>query len=330
MPNEAPPAIISVFIGEQLTKVLDELEGVTKGKLSPEEKTDLKLNVVGKIPDVLLDNTDRNRTSSFAFTGNKFEFRAVGSSANCSNAMTTLNTIVAKQLKDFKIEVDSLIDTKGLKKDEAIFNVLREYIKLSKKILFEGDGYSEAWEKEAEKRGLSNHKTTPEALKARVSKQALDLFAEMGIMNRVEMEARYEIELEEYTKKIQIEGRVLGDLSQNHIIPTAIRYQNTLIENVKGLKEIFGDEFKTLAKEQIILIREVSGHIEGINSKVEAMTNERKKANNLKDAQAMAEAYCNKVKPYFEQIRNHCDKLELLVDNEIWTLTKYRELLLTK
>ncbi|WP_281337280.1 glutamine synthetase III [Flavobacterium eburneipallidum] len=328
--NEAPPAIISVFIGEQLTKVLDELEGVTKGKLSPEEKTDLKLNVVGKIPDVLLDNTDRNRTSPFAFTGNKFEFRAVGSSANCSNAMTTLNTIVAKQLKDFKVEVDALIDTKGLKKDEAIFNVLREYIKLSKKILFEGDGYSEAWEKEAEKRGLSNHKTTPEALKARASKQALDLFSEMGIMNHVEVEARYEIELEEYTKKIQIEGRVLGDLSQNHIIPTAIRYQNTLIENVKGLKEIFGDEFKTLAKEQIILIREVSGHIEGINSKVEAMTNERKKANNLENAQAMAEAYCNKVKPYFEQIRNHCDKLELLVDDETWTLTKYRELLLTK
>jgi len=328
--NEAPPAIISVFIGEQLTKVLAELEGVTDGKLSPEEKTDLKLNVVGKIPEVILDNTDRNRTSPFAFTGNKFEFRAVGSSANCSNAMTTLNTIVAKQLKDFKVEVDALIDNKGLKKDEAIFNVLREYIKLSKKILFEGDGYSDAWEKEAAKRGLSNHKTTPEALKARASKQALDLFSEMGIMNHVEVEARYEIELEEYTKKIQIEGRVLGDLSQNHVIPTAIRYQNTLIENVKGLKEIFGDEFKTLAKEQIILIREVSGHIEGINSKVEAMTNERKKANHLDNAQAMAEAYCNNVKPYFEEIRNHCDKLELLVDDENWTLTKYRELLLTK
>ncbi len=328
--NEAPPAIISVFIGEQLTKVLAELEGVTDGKLSPEEKTDLKLNVVGKIPEVILDNTDRNRTSPYAFTGNKFEFRAVGSSANCSNAMTTLNTIVAKQLKDFKIEVDSLIDTKGLKKDEAIFNVLREYIKVSKKILFEGDGYSEAWEKEAKKRGLSNFKTTPEALKARVSKQALDLFSEMGILNHVEMEARYEIELEEYTKKIQIEGRILGDLSINHVIPTAIRYQNTLIDNVKGLKEIFGDEFKTLAKEQISIIREISGHIEGINSKVEAMTNERKKANHLTDALAMAEAYCNKVKPYFEEIRNHCDKLELLIDDETWTLTKYRELLLTK
>jgi glutamine synthetase len=328
--NEAPPAIISVFIGEQLTKVLAELEGVTTGKLSPEEKTELKLNVVGKIPDVLLDNTDRNRTSPFAFTGNKFEFRAVGSSANCSNAMTTLNTIVAKQLKDFKIEVDKLIDSKGMKKDDAIFNVLREYIKVSKNILFEGDGYSEAWEKEAAKRGLSNFKTTPEALKARASKQALDLFSEMKIMNHVEVEARYEIELEEYTKKIQIEGRVLGDISLNHVIPTAIRYQNTLIENVKGLKEIFGSEFEKIAKEQIRLIKEISVHIEGINSKVEEMTNARKKANALADAHEMADSYCNKVKPFFDIIREHCDKLELLVDDEIWTLTKYRELLFTK
>ncbi len=328
--NEAPPAIISVFIGQQLTKVLAELEGVTDGKLSPEEKTDLKLNVVGKIPDVLLDNTDRNRTSPFAFTGNKFEFRAVGSSANCANAMTTLNTIVAKQLIDFKKEVDALIDKKDLKKDEAIFNVLREYIKQSKKILFEGDGYSDAWEKEAKKRGLSNFKTTPEALKARASKQALDLFSEMKIMNHVEVEARYEIELEEYTKKIQIEGRVLGDIARNHVIPTAIRYQNTLIENVRGLKEIFGKDFEKIAKEQIVLIKEISSHIEGINTKVEAMTDARRKANALTDAQKMAEDYCNKVKPYFETIRDHCDTLELLVDDEIWTLTKYRELLFTK
>jgi len=328
--NEAPPAIISVFIGQQLTKVLLELEGVTTGKLSPEEKTDLKLNVVGKIPDVLLDNTDRNRTSPFAFTGNKFEFRAVGSSANCSNAMTTLNTIVAKQLKDFKKEVDALIDGKGLKKDEAIFNVLREYIKQSKRILFEGDGYSEAWEVEAKKRGLSNFKTTPEALKARASKQALDLFSEMGIMNHIEVEARYEIELEEYTKKIQIEGRVLGDIARNHIIPTAIRYQNTLIENVRGLKEIFGKDFEKIAKEQIVLIKEISSHIEGINTNVEKMTEARKKANGLTDAHKMAQQYCDIVKPYFEIIRDHCDKLELLVDDEIWTLTKYRELLFTK
>ena len=328
--NEAPPAIISVFIGQQLTKVLAELEGVSTGKLSPEEKTDLKLNVVGKIPDVLLDNTDRNRTSPFAFTGNKFEFRAVGSSANCANAMTTLNTIVAKQLKDFKKEVDELVDDKGFKKDEAIFNVLREYIKQTKNILFEGDGYSEAWEKEAKKRGLSNFKTTPLALKAKVSEQALALFSEMHVMNHVEVEARYEIELEEYTKKIQIEGRVLGDIARNHVVPTAIRYQNTLIENVRGLKDIFGKDFENIAKEQITLIREISSHIEGINTQVEKMTEARKNANALTDMQKMAERYCDMVKPYFEVIRDHCDKLELLVDDETWTLTKYRELLFTR
>jgi glutamine synthetase len=328
--NEAPPAIISVFIGQQLFKVLEELEGVSSGKLSPAEKTDLKLNVVGKIPDVLLDNTDRNRTSPFAFTGNKFEFRAVGSSANCANAMTILNAIVAKQLKDFKQEVDALVDGKGMKKDDAIFNILREYIKETKNILFEGDGYSEAWEQEAAKRGLSNHKTTPAALKAKVSKQALELFEELKVMNHVEVEARYEIELEEYTKKIQIEGRVLGDIARNHVIPTAIRYQNVLIENVKGLKEIFGSEFEKIGSEQIALIKEISEHIAEINSNVEAMTEARKTANALDNAEAMANAYCDKVKPYFDTIRNHCDKLELLVDDEIWTLTKYRELLFTR
>lgn len=328
--NEAPPAIISVFIGQQLTKVLNDLEGVTSGKLSPEEKTDLKLNVVGKIPDLLLDNTDRNRTSPFAFTGNKFEFRAVGSSANCANAMTTLNAIVAKQLIEFKAEVDALIKGKGLKKDEAIFNVLREYIKQSRNILFEGDGYSEAWEKEAKKRGLSNNKTTPEALKARVSKESIELFEELGIMNHVEVEARYEIELEEYAKKIQIEGRVLGDIARNHVIPTAIKYQNTLIENVKGLKEIFGKDFQNVAKQQIELIKEISSHIEGINLKINSMIEERKKANLVESAEKKATAYCNKVKPYFDEIRYHCDKLELLVDDEMWTLTKYREMLFTR
>jgi glutamine synthetase len=328
--NEAPPAIISIFIGSQLTKVLEELEGVSKGKLSPEEKTDLKLNVVGKIPDVLLDNTDRNRTSPFAFTGNKFEFRAVGSTANCANSMTVLNTIVAKQLKDFKKEVDALIEEKGLKKDEAIFNVLREYIKTSKHILFEGDGYSEAWEKEAIKRGLSNHKTTPEALKAKASKKALDLFSEMGVMNHTEAEARYEIELEEYIKKIQIEGRVLGDIARNHVIPTAIRYQNLVVKNVSGLKNIFGAEFESIGKEQIAIIKEISLHIEAINSLVEKMTEERKIANAITNLEQQAKAYCDKVKPYFDEIRYHCDKLELVVDNETWTLTKYRELLFTR
>ncbi|HNU60257.1 MAG TPA: glutamine synthetase III, partial [Aquaticitalea sp.] len=325
--NEAPPAIISVFIGDQLTNVLNELENVTTGKLSPQEKTDLKLNVVGKIPDVLLDNTDRNRTSPFAFTGNKFEFRAVGSKANCANAMTVLNSIVAKQLIDFKKEVDLLIDKKGMKKDDAIFNVLREYIKKSKNILFEGNGYGEAWHKEAKKRGLSNNKTTPEALKARISKKSLALFEELGVMNKVESEARYEIEMEEYALRIQIEGRVLGDIARNHIVPTAVKYQNVLIENVKGLKEIYGSSYKKYAAEQLNLIEEISGHIATINATVTKLINERRKANALMDIDKKAHDYCNKVKPLFDEIRYSCDKLELLVDDELWPLTKYRELL---
>lgn len=328
--NEAPPAIISVFIGEQLTKVLEELEGVTKGKLSPQEKTELKLNVVGKIPDVLLDNTDRNRTSPFAFTGNKFEFRAVGSTANCGNPMTVLNTIVAKQLKDFKVEVDALIEKKDLKKDEAVFNVLREYIKSSKHILFEGNGYGDEWEKEAKKRGLSNNKTTPEALKAKISEKTIALFEEMEVMSKVETEARYDIEMEAYSMHIQIEGRVLGDIARNHIVPTAVKYQNVLIENVKGLKDIFDKKFESIANEQINLIEEISNHIEGINANVTKMINARKKANSIDDVEKKAIAYCNNVKPLFSDIRYHCDKLELLVDDEIWPLTKYRELLFTR
>ncbi len=328
--NEAPPAIMSVFIGEQLTAVLKELEGVTDGKLSPQEKTDLKLNVVGKIPEILLDNTDRNRTSPFAFTGNKFEFRAVGSKANCANPMTILNTIVAKQLVNFKKEVDALIDKKGLKKDEAIFNILREYIKQSKSILFEGNGYSAEWEKEAKKRGLSNNKTTPEALKAKVSKKNIALFEEMGVMNKVEAEARYEIEIEEYVMRIQIEGRVLGDIARNHVIPTAIRYQNMLINNVSGLKGLYGKDFMKYAKEQMGIIEEISGHIGNINTKVNDMTEERRKANKLEDLEKKASDYCNKVKPLFDEIRYSCDKLELLVDDELWPLTKYRELLFTR
>lgn len=328
--NEAPPAIISVFIGSQLTQVLDELEKVTDGKLSPEEKTDLKLNVVGKIPEILLDNTDRNRTSPFAFTGNKFEFRAVGSTANCANPMTVLNAIVARQLIDFKEEVDALIAKKKMKKDDAIFNVLREYIKQSKRIRFEGDGYGEAWEKEAKKRGLSNNKTTPAALKAQVSKKSIALYEGLGILNKIEIEARHEIEVEEYALRIQIEGRVLGDIARNHVIPTAIRYQNILIENVSGLKEIYGAGFKKLASEQMQLIESISEHIAKINMSITSMIEERKKANKIEDGEKRAFAYCDKVKPYFDEIRYHCDKLELLVDDEIWPLTKYRELLFTR
>jgi len=328
--NEAPPAIISVFIGTQLTKALDELEKVTNGKLSPEEKTDLKLNVVGKIPEILLDNTDRNRTSPFAFTGNKFEFRAVGSTANCATPMTVLNSIVAKQLIEFKKSVDLLIDEKKMKKDDAIFNVLREYVKDSKRIRFEGDGYGKAWEVEAKKRGLSNHRSTPEALKAKVSEKTIALYEELNIMSRVEIEARYEIKVEEYSMRIQIEGRVLGDIARNHVIPTAIKYQNILIKNVQGLKEIYGNDFKRLSVEQLKLIEKISEHIDKINMGITDMIEERKKANKINSTELCAEAYCNKVKPYFDSIRYHCDKLELLVDDELWPLSKYREMIMLK
>ena len=324
--NEAPPAIVSVFIGEQLNKVLDALENMSGEEVSGKDKTELKLNVVGKIPDLFLDTTDRNRTSPFAFTGNKFEFRAVGSKANCGKPMMVLNTIVAKQLIDFKKEVDSLIEG-GMKKEDAIFRVLRAYVKSSKAIRFEGDGYSKAWEEEAARRGLSNHKTTPEALRENITDKAIALFEEMGVLSKVELIARYEIALEEYVKTVQIESRVLGDIARNHVVPTAVRYQNTLIENVRGLKEIFGDAYQEVASEQIDLIRHISEHIKVIHSTVEAMIEARKRANHLTTFIERADAYCNEVKPFFDEIRYHCDKLELMIDDELWTLTKYRELL---
>ena len=326
--NEAPPTIMSVFIGKQLTKVLNDLAQVSEGKLSPQEKTDLKLNVVGKIPEILLDNTDRNRTSPFAFTGNKFEFRAVGSKANCAKPMTVLNTIVANQLQAFKEKVDALMDKDAkMKKDDAIFNELRDLIKQIKPILFEGDGYSENWIKDAKKRGLNQASNTPEALKAYVSPESIALFAKQNVLGERELEARFSVDLEQFTLALQIEGRTLGDLARNHIIPTAINYLNTLIENVRGLKEIYGDEFKDKAKEQMLLIERISSHIAEINSGVNDMIEKRKNANLISDDLKKALAYCYDVKPCFETIRYHCDKLELLVDNSLWPLAKYRELL---
>tara|TARA_R110002096_G_scaffold74101_1_gene175625 strand:- start:178351 stop:180537 length:2187 start_codon:yes stop_codon:yes gene_type:complete len=325
--NEAPPAIISVFIGSQLTNTLNALEKLEKGSLSPEQKTDLKLNVVGKIPEILLDNTDRNRTSPFAFTGNKFEFRAVGSTANCALPMTILNTIMASQLKLFKADVDKLIDG-GMKKDDAIFNTLSDYIKESKDIRFEGDGYGEEWVQIAEKRGLNNVKTTPHALDFYVSDSALSLFEENEVLNKIEAEARHEIMLEEYQKKIQIESRVLGDIAGNHIVPTAIAYQNTLIENVRGLKVVLEpDVFDKVAKEQLEMIKEISSRISVIIAEKESMVNTRKELNLLEDMGEMARGYCERIIPFIEKIRYQCDKLEMLVDDELWPLPKYRELL---
>jgi glutamine synthetase len=328
--NEAPPAIISVFLGSYLSKVLDDLEkSVKNGKMSPEEKTDLKLNI-GKIPQILLDNTDRNRTSPFAFTGNKFEFRAVGSSANCASALLVLNAIVAKQLREFKKSVDARIE-QGDTKDEAIFKELQVLIKKSKNIRFEGNGYGEEWVREAEKRGLSNFKDTPRALKIISHKNTIQLFKELNIFSEVELHARQEIQYEAYVYKVQIEGRVMGDLAQNHLIPAVVSYQNRLIENVKGMMDVMGDqEAKTLCKTQIGLIKEISEHLNQLKDLTDKMLVERKEANKIEDMEARSLAYCDKVKPYFNEIRYHADKLELLVDDELWPLPKMRELLFTK
>lgn len=328
--DEAPPVIMSVFLGRQLAAILDEIEQkVSNKKMSPDEKTELKLNV-GKIPEIMRDNTDRNRTSPFAFTGNRFEFRAVGASANCGAAMIVLNAAVAQQLSAFKKETDGLID-KGVKKDEAIFQVLRKYIIACKKIRFEGNGYSKEWQAEAKKRGLSVENDCITALKAYLAPKAKELFVENGIFSVRELEARFEIKNETYLKKLQIESRVLGDLALNHIIPTAITYQNTLIENVKGLKEILPDVYAEVGNVQLESIKEISRHIKEIKTMVNEMTEARKIANNSYSNEVeRAEAYSLTVRPYLEKIRYHIDKLELLVDDEIWPLPKYRELLFSK
>ncbi len=323
--NEAPPAIISIFLGSQLNDVLDEIETSRVTKKMKEETT-LWTNIP-KIPQILLDNTDRNRTSPFAFTGNKFEFRAVGSSANSADPMTILNLIVADQLNKFKAEVDKLIK-KGEKKDVALMTVIKRYIKESKAIRFEGNGYSEEWANEAEKRGLSNIKTTPKALDVLLTEKTLKLFADTGVFSNREAHARHEILLDNYQKKLQIEARVMGELVNNVIIPTAITYQTGLIDNVKGLKDIGlgADTYKA----QIDIITKISEHVNFIKANVTKMIDERKKSNVIEDARDRAIAYDEKVKSYFDPIRYHVDKLEQLVDDSKWPLPKFRELLFIK
>ncbi|MFT3981044.1 MAG: glutamine synthetase III [Ferruginibacter sp.] len=323
--NEAPPAIISIFIGEYLTKVLGEVEKRVGDKFDEQDEAILKLDIHKSIPELMLDNTDRNRTSPFAFTGNKFEFRAVGSAANCAGPMMTLNTIMAQTLTDFKKEVDTLIE-KGEKKEVAIMEIIKKYIVASKASLFEGDGYSEAWEKEAKKRGLANVKTTPLALDAFVTKKAKALFETNGIFTHAELEARHDIMLEDYIKKVQIEARVMGDLASTLVLPAALKYQNTLIKNIVGLKEA-GLPAKTYANQKQIL-EKLSEHINIISDNVEKMIEARKEANNLTDIRKKAIAYGDNVKgKYFDTIRYHVDKLELMVDDTFWPLPKYRELL---
>jgi len=329
--NEAPPAIMSVFIGSKLNEMLRELEQrVDNTKMTPEQKGELKLDI-GKIPEILLDNTDRNRTSPFAFTGNRFEFRAVGSSANIASPMIALNTLVADQLTAFKEEVDKVIDKDDIKKDEAIFRILKKYIIESKKIQYEGDGYSDEWVKEAQKRKLTNISSIPESIKAFISEETIQTFEKNNVLTKRELEARKDIRLERYARKTQIEARVLGDLVMNHIIPTAIKYQNTLLENIKGLKEIYPDEtFRKMALHQIDTIEKIAAHINSIKKEVVTMINERKKANQIEDIDKKASAYEKKVVSAFENIRYHSDKLEIIVDDEIWPFPKYREMLFTR
>lgn len=322
--NEAPPAIISVFVGTQMNKVLGDLEKSGNIQLDKGDNVYLKLGI-NKIPEIILDNTDRNRTSPFAFTGNKFELRAVGSTANCARPMTVLNTIMAQQLQDFMAEVNTLLG-KGKKKEVAVVEVLRKLLKESRSIIFEGDNYSEEWVKEARKRGLGNHKTTPEALDALGNKKLVQVFIRQGVYTEREVLARHVIMLEEYIMKVQIESRIIGDLALNHVLPAAIKYQNELLKNLKMKKEL-GIKDETVNE----MVREITEHINKIRVLVEEMTEARKRANNIEDERKRAFEYSSGVKEqYFEQIRYHVDKLELLVDDEDWPLPKYRELLFVR
>lgn len=323
--NEAPPAIISVFIGDYLSKVLQEVKERVTDKMDETDESMLKIDIHKSIPELLMDNTDRNRTSPFAFTGNKFEFRAVGSSANCGNPMTVLNTIMAQTLRQFKEDVDSHIE-KGEKKEIAIMHVIREYIVASEKVLFEGDGYSQEWEKEAERRGLANVKTTPLALDAMVTEKAKHLFEINGIYTHAELEARHEIELEKYIKRVQIEGRIMGELATSHILPPAIRYQTRLAQNIQSLQALGMPESAYANQKQIL--EKLSEHINKASDLVEKMIEARKVCNAMTETRTMAISYQSQVKDaFFDQIRYHVDKLELLVDDREWYLPKYREIL---
>ena len=325
--NEAPPAILSCFLGSQLSSTLDEIvRQVGNEKMTPEEKTTLKLGI-GRIPEILLDTTDRNRTSPFAFTGNRFEFRAVGSEANCASAMIALNAAVADQLKRFKKDVDKQIE-KGEPKISAILDVIRKYIKECKAIHFDGNGYSDEWKKEAARRGLDCETSVPVIFDNYLRPETIAMFEAVGVMNRKELKARNEVKWETYTKKIQIEARVLGDLAMNHIIPVATQYQTDLIDNVYKMKSLFPEEKAArLSAKNLELIEEIADRTAFIKEHVDAMIEARKVANKIESEREKAIAYHDTIVPALEEIRYHIDKLELIVDNQMWTLPKYRELL---
>lgn len=321
--NEAPPAIVSIFLGTQMIKVLEDIENKEIVSIEKGENAYIKLGL-NRIPSILLDNTDRNRTSPFAFTGNKFEYRAVGSSANSAQPMMVLNTIVANQLLKFRAAYDAEMTEHEGKKEEVIVKILKGYIKESKKILFEGNGYSEEWKEEAARRGLSNVGSTPEALKAYLRPEFTEIFERLGVLTEREIHARYEIELENYIKKIQIESRLIGDLAMNHVVSTAINYQAKLVQTAKSLKDM---ELHQEAEPIVSIIKEISARVSEISKKVEEMTDARKHANAIEDLEQRAKLYGNDIKNFFEEIRYPVDKLELLIDDEDWPLVKYRELL---
>lgn len=328
--NEAPPAIVSAFLGTQINAVLDKLENSTKEEaILMDSKKRLSLGIA-HIPEVLIDNTDRNRTSPFAFTGNRFEFRAVGSSANCSTAMIVLNTAMAAQLTDFKTKVDEKIN-QGESKQQAIFEVLKSYIKESKPIRFDGNGYSDEWKIEASRRGLDCESSVPEIIKAYTTPKSIQMFESMGVMTEKELYARNEVKWEMYTKKVQIEARVLGDLAVNHVIPIATRYQSLLLDNLYKIKSVYPTErANELSRMDMSLVEEIARHVWAIKTNVDEMIEARKVANRIENEYEKAVAYHDKVLPYFDVIRYHADKLELIVDDEIWTLPKYRELLFVR
>ena len=327
--NEAPPAIMSAFIGSQLTELLDALEASIKaGKLTPADKTALKLEI-GRIPEVLLDNTDRNRTSPFAFTGNKFELRAAGSTANCAVPMTVLNTIVAEQLNAFKAAVDVRIKG-GDKKDDALLKELQKLIKEHKAIRFEGNGYGDEWVKEAKKRGLSNLTDTPTALQVWGRKEVASLFSSLGVLTTEELHARQEVEYENYIMKRQIEARIAGDMATNIVLPAAIAYQNMLIENISGLTDVFGKDAKAMTAGQREVLAEVSECVSKLHASASSLRGERSKINKIDDIAKRAVKYGSVVTPLIEEVGTHCARLEQLVDNEIWPLPKFQEMLFTR
>lgn len=328
--NEAPPAVMSIFIGETLTKLVESIEKLTSKNLTSisdrEVKVRSKLHIVNQIPEILPDNTDRNRTSPFAFTGNRFEFRAVGSSCNVASSMFILNGIVAEQLVRFKTLVDAEI-AGGLSQDKAMMKIIRQFLIESKAIRFEGNGYSEEWHKEAEKRGLRAVKSVPDAYKELISPESVKMFVEQGILSEREAHARYEVLNETYIKKLQIEARVMGDLTTNHVIPTAISFQNSLVENVKGIKDLFPDDYEELCKTQLNMIKKISGYVNKLHLYVHDLVEARKVANVIEDIPQKSEAYYSTVFPYMDKIRTVVDKLEMVIDDELWPLPKYREML---